>query len=582
MEEKDLQDYIAAFKRRIKTVGVIAGAIVVTSLLLAFLLPPTYRSSATILIEEQEIPTEMVRSTITTFAAQRLQTINQRVMTRANLEKIIEKFDLYADKRKRNPMEEIIDKMREDLSFEPISAEVIDPRTGQPSKATIAFALSYDGRNPGLVQRVANEVTSLYLEENLKSRTQKTAETSGFLQEEAKRLGDFVAEMEGKLAEFKEAHLHSLPEYKEMNLQFMDRTERELMDINDQVRTLEERKVFLDAELAQIKPESDMYSSTGQRIMSPADRLKILQTEYLALSSKYSEKHPDVVKARQELEAMRKEVGSGENSGIDQVKELGDLRSQLTAALQKYSEGHPDVVKLKKQITSLEDSINRLSTLKAAKEVAAKEADNPAYISLMTQRKTVDQDVAALAKKRVELRVKLEDYEKRLGATPDIERQYLELVRDYDNASMKFRELKAKELEAKIAEELEKKSKGERFSIIEPPMLPEKPIKPNRTAIAALGFILAIAAGVGYVLLLETLDKTVRGSRVVIALTGVAPIATIPLLIDQDQMAEKVSRRTLIFMASLIGAGVLLLLLIHFFVSPLDVLWFRALRKLEG
>jgi uncharacterized protein involved in exopolysaccharide biosynthesis len=580
MEEKTLQDYIAAAKRHRRVALAIGGGVLVIALLTAFLYPPTFRSNSTILIEEQEIPTELVRSTITTFAAQRLQTINARVMTRANLEKIIEKYDLYPKERVKNPMEEVISKMREDISFEPISAEVIDPRTGQPSKAVIAFSLSYDGRNPSLVQRVTNEITNLYLEENLKSRAQKTAETAGFLQDEARHMSEYVSQVEAKLAAFKEAHVNTLPEQKTLNMQQVQILDRDLSDVDTQIRTLDERKTFLDAQLAQIKPESATYSSTGERILNPTDRLKSLKTQYLTLASKYSEKHPDVVKAKQEMEAMQREVNKTGSADADDVKRLDELRTERVALLEKYSESHPDVVKLQQQIARLEADVAAAANAPAEQAVVAENADNPAYINLSTQRKSIDQEVASLRQKKAELRQKMEDFNSRLNTMPDVERQYLELVRDYDNAAAKFRELKAKEMEANIAEELEKKSKGERFSIIEPPMLPEKPVKPNRIAIGLLGFFLAIGSGLGYVILLETLDKSIRGSRQIAAITGYAPLVTIPLMLTEEAR-QALDRRKLLIAAAAAGGLIAALVLVHFMFSPLDVLWFRVLRKLD-
>jgi len=581
MEEKSFEDYRAALKRHRLPALAIAAALLLGVGLIALLYPATYRSTATILIEEQEIPTELVRSTITTFAAQRLQTISQRVMTRANLERIIGKFELYPKERKRDPMEEVVKQMRKDISFEPISAEVIDPRTGQPSKATIAFSLSYDGPDPALVQRVANEVTSLYLEENLKSRTQKTAETSGFLEEEARHMGEYVSEVEKRLAEFKESHLHSLPEHKDLNLQFLERTERELSEIDYQIRGLDEKRVYLDSQLALIKPESNLYASTGERILAPADRLKALKTQYLALASKYSERHPDVVKAKQEMEAMQREVARPTGPGPDAVKRLTELRTEAAARAQRYSAEHPDVVQIRQQIQALEESLAHPAAVPAERSTAVREADNPAYITLESQRNGIDQDLAMLAKKKGELRKKIGEYETRLMATPDIERQYLELVRDYDNATHKFRELKAKELEAKIGQELEKKSKGERFSIIEPPMLPEKPVKPNRIAIGLLGVFLALGAGIGYVLLRESIDTSIRGAKRIAAITGHLPLAVVPIAPPLPQPANVQWARLATTVIAAAGALVAIATAVHFSLGPLDVLWFRLLRQIE-
>lgn len=165
MEEqtKDLKDYLDAFRRRRTSILVTAACIFTVSVLVALLWPSVYRSAATILIEEQEVPPDLVRSTITSYATQRIQTINQRVMTRANLMLIVEKYDLYRSKRRHETTEEILERMRKDVKVEMINADVIDPRSGRPTPATIAFMLSYEGEIPGMTQKVASELTSLYL-----------------------------------------------------------------------------------------------------------------------------------------------------------------------------------------------------------------------------------------------------------------------------------------------------------------------------------------------------------------------------------------------------------------------------------
>ncbi|MGX2030123.1 GumC family protein [Methylocaldum gracile] len=580
MEEKGLHDYMAGFKRSKSQFAAILTGILFLTLLLAVLLPPTYRSTATILIEEQEIPPELVRSTITTYATQRLQMISQRVMTRSNLNKIIEKFDLYADARQRLTEEEIIKRMRDDIALDTISADIIDPRTGRPSTATIAFTLAYDSRNPDLAQRVANEITSLYLEENLKTRTQRTAETSDFLKEETRQMGDYVSVLEKKLADFKEQNLNSLPEQKQINIELMDRTERELMQIDNEILSLEDRKFYLDGQLAQIKPDVPVISSTGERILSPQDRLKSLKTEYLAMVSRYSDKHPDVVKARLEIASLKMDAGDSD-SGLEMAKHLAQLDGQLASLREKYSENHPDIVNLRKQISALEAELRKAQTTRAVRDIAASQPENPAYITLQAQRDGTLQDLRVLRQRREEVKAKLGAYESRLLQSPKVERQYLELFRDYENATARYRELRAKAMEAEVAEQLEKKSKGERFSIIEPPLLPEKPIKPNRPAIAFLGVMLAIAGGFGYVLLIENMDKSIRGAKLITGLAGGPPLAVIPYFETDEDISQQQKMRSVGMLAGL-GFILLILALVHWLWIPLDVLWFRGLRKMDS
>jgi len=312
MEEqtKELRDYIDAFRRRQKSILSVVGVIFVISVCTAMLWPPTYRSTATILIEEQEIPQDLVRSTITSFATQRIQTTSQTVMTRANLMQVIEKYGLYRKKRRFNTTEEILDSMRKDINVEMINANVIDPRTGQPTQATIAFTLSYDGDNPEVTQKVASELTSLYLNENLKTREEKASETYDFLSAEADKLKTHIAELETQIADFKQKNAGRLPELLQLNMQLKERTESDLRDVENQLRALDDRKFYLEGQLAQINPLSPVVNDEGQQVADPVTRLKMLRSQYISAAAKYAPDHPDVVRLRREIEALEKQTGS--------------------------------------------------------------------------------------------------------------------------------------------------------------------------------------------------------------------------------------------------------------------------------
>ena len=165
MEEnvKGLGDYLAILKRRRWQLIVPAVLIFAAAAAAALLLPPVYKSTATILVEQQEIPQDLVRTTVTSFAAERIQVISQRVMTTAKLGEIIERFNLYPDERRKVPLSDVVEKMREHIDLDMIDADVIDPRSGRASEATIAFTLGYQSDSPQLAQKVANEMVSLYL-----------------------------------------------------------------------------------------------------------------------------------------------------------------------------------------------------------------------------------------------------------------------------------------------------------------------------------------------------------------------------------------------------------------------------------
>lgn len=582
MEEqiKELKDYLNAFRRHRVQIIAVSSVLFVVSLLVAFLWPPTYRSMATILIEEQEVPSDLIRSTVTSFAAQRIQTISQTIMTRANLMQIVNKYNLYADRRGRDTTEEILDRMRKDINLGMINSDVIDPRSGRPEQATIAFTLAFEGDNPEITQKVASELTSLYLNENLKTRTKSATETVDFLNTEADKLNQHISEVEAKIAAFKKQHADTLPDLLGLNMQLTDRTERDLSDLDSQMRTLDDRKFYLQGQLALLDPMSPMVSDSGGKVSDPETRLKILRAEYVSASAKYSPDYPDVVRLRREIAEMEKQTGSVDSSS-EQAKDLAKARADLTAAREKYSADHPDVIRLTKLVAALEASLKNKSQPATPETTVAKEQpDNPAYVTLKADLEGVKSEMQSLAAKRDVLNAKLVEYQKRTAQTPEVESGYLALKRDYDDSVKEYQQAQAKQMEAQVGQQLEKDSKGERFSLIDPPHLPEEPIKPKRPAIIILGLVLSIFSGFGSVAVAEGIDTSVRGAHGVMAAVDAPPLSVIPYLrnSEDERRDKKIKKRMIV---SITGSIVVAILIIHFFVIPLDVLWFRGLRKVN-
>ena len=346
-QEKTIQDYLGMLSRRKLPMFFTMAGVFLLGVVVALVWPPTYRSKATILIKEQDIPTELVRSTVTSYAAQRIQTISQRVMTRSNLLQIIEKYDLYKKDRKNKTTEDVVDEMRDDIKLKMIDADVVDPRSGRPTTATIAFTLSYDGDNPDSTQKVAGELTTLFLQENIKTRKEKASETYDFLTEESNKLKNKISELETKLADFKDKHAESLPEMQQLNMSLMDRTEREQDSLDAELRSRKERKFYLEAQLEQTNPLTNMRSATGVSILDPASRLKALEAEYASLTARYSPEHPDVIKMKREIDGLRAQVGSVSDS-VEKARQLSKARAELASMQKKYAPDHPDVIRLQK------------------------------------------------------------------------------------------------------------------------------------------------------------------------------------------------------------------------------------------
>ena len=168
--ELTLHDYIDILKRRALIMLAIIVVIIMSATAVAVLLPPVYQSSGTILIESQQISTEFISNTVTGIASERIEVIKQRVMTRENLQQIIKKYNLFrGDERVAS---ELIADLRKRIKIKLLSTDLGGRKRGT---ATIAFSISYEDRYPELAYRVTNELVTLFLDENIKSRKRVTS-----------------------------------------------------------------------------------------------------------------------------------------------------------------------------------------------------------------------------------------------------------------------------------------------------------------------------------------------------------------------------------------------------------------------
>jgi len=515
-EVKTIQDFRGILKRRKRALILPALIVFVIAAVVALALPSIYRSTATILIEEQEIPREYVMSMVTSYAEQRIQSSTQRIMSSSRLLEIMNRFNLYADLRERWTIEEIIDKMRKDIKFETISAEVVDRRTGRPTAATIAFSVSYEGKNPGIVQQVANVLSSLYLEENLRVRGEKTAGASKFIEDEMKEVQASLAKQDAKIAEYKQKHLNTLPELNQMNIQELERLERSLEQSEIQIRTLRERESFFKTQLASIPPD---FANPDK------DLLKGLRVKLVSLKSRYSDQYPDVIKTKAEIAELEKKLSAPGTGPI------GD------------------------------------------------KPDNPAYINLASQLSGVQSEIDSLRKQVFAFQKRRDEYRRRMQAAPGVEEGYRVLIGERNNLQVKYDDLMKKHMETKVASGMEKGQMGERFTLIDPARMPEKPVRPNIPAILLIGLFLGIGSGVGAASLREYSDQSVRSGEVLTKATGFPVLGSIPEILTPQDIARMKKKRMI-----LIGSILLLIIIgvtvFHFFIMDLDVFWARLMRKL--
>jgi polysaccharide chain length determinant protein (PEP-CTERM system associated) len=513
-----LNDYFEIIKRRKWSFILPATIISVAAAVVALTQPSIYKSTSMILIEEQDIPTDFVKTTVTSYAEQRLQSIHQRIVSFSRLLKMVNRFNLYPELKKRWTSEQIVSKMRDDITLKSISADAIDRRTGR--EATIAFTLSYEGKSPQVVQRVANTLASLFLEENLQVREKQATETSDFLEQEMKKVKAALAQLEARMAEFKEAHINELPDLLQVNMQSLNNVASLIERLSEQLRSMNEREGYLQSQLANVP--------------------RIFEVE-------------DIEKKR-----------------------LDELKTHLAYLQARYSDQYPDVKKTSAEITELEKSLNNKNP---ASVQVHDPPPNPAYITLAAQLSSTQAEIASI--KRQILRAnKLSDlYRNRIANTPKVEEAYKAILIERDNTHAKYNDLMRKHMEARVAQGLEKEQKGERFTLIEPARLPETPDKPNRLAITFIGIVLGIGTGVGWASLREFTDLSVRDAESLVVATSFPVLASIPEFKTKRDLRRERTKRITIIIALLLctAAG---LTLFHFLVMDLNVLWAKLSRKL--
>jgi polysaccharide chain length determinant protein (PEP-CTERM system associated) len=476
--------------------------VLVLGVAVTLLLPPKYRSAGTILIESQQIPTDLVQATVTSYADERIEVIKQRVMTRENLLRIIRKYGLFADAGPTFTPSDQIDEMRETISVDLINATVRSER-GRPT--TIAFSVGFEHKRPEVAQAVANDLVTLFLDENVKVRTQRATQTTEFLSEEADKLKKELDGFEARIAQYKERNGNALADNTALAMAALQRTESDLRSVERDYASAEDALRTAD------------YVTTGDA--AGRAELDKARAEVAELSAKYTPQHPDLKAAQRRLEALESE-------------------SAKPAA-----------------------GVRRVSTRSDAREEGLR------------------QRMKMLAAERANLRARLGRMEAALARSPAVEQGLAAMTRDYQMAQKKYEEIVAKKMTAQMAENLEDDQKAERFSVIEPPTLADKPAKPDRKKLLALSLVMAMGAPFGAVSLMESLRGVVRGVGSIAALVGQQPLVTIPFI---PVAAELERRRRIAFTAAGIALALIVavLLLVHFFVLPLDVLVMKALIRL--
>lgn len=514
--ELTLFDYLAIMRHRAPYLIGTFVVVVLIAIVVAFAIPPAYRSTGTIMVESQQIPENIVPSAIRNQLDERINIIRQRVMTRDNLLRIIHKYNLFKENIGALTTSDLIDKMRDRIVIEPVISDD-SMHSSQQSQPTIAFTISFEDRNPEIALQVANDLVTLFLDWNVKLRTEGATETTAFLTQESEKLKVEVDRLEALIAAYKQQNRNALPEQLTLRMTMLSRAENDLREVERDYRSIKEELRSLEVELSAAKH--------GMVEDIPSQTLPALKAELARLSSAYKESHPDIRRLKRKIEAM-------ENAT--------DMPQPSTASV-----------------------------------------DAPSLVVYRIQAK-IDSDNArlrSLAQQREMLISKITENERAMIQTPKVEQGLDMLIRDRDSAQRKYEEIHNKKMNAQIAQNLESENKSERFTLLEPPLLPEKPFKPNRAKIFVMGFFLAIVSSGGVIMILESIDKRVRGIEALTHVLGYRPLVVIPFI----RLQEEEERRKHILKLAAIAAVIALItaiVAIHFLYMPLGALFIKTLARI--
>ncbi|MBU0544260.1 MAG: hypothetical protein KKH97_02830, partial [Proteobacteria bacterium] len=466
-----IDDYIEIFRRRIWYFIIPFLAIIAGTILYAAFAPRLYKASTLVLVSPQKVPEAFVQSTVTSGIEERLQSIAQEVMSRTRLERVISEFRLYQNESKNLSKEQVVELMQKN-----ILVELPNRRKDEKS----SFAISYIGKDPQVITAVANRLTSLFIEENLKLREQQAVGTTEFLAGELASSKVKLEELEAAVSQYKRKHMGELPEQLDSNLRIMEQLQSQYQRVGESLGAAQDRRFFIQKQLTDL--EAPGASAEPLNLTTGKDRR--LKPGSASVSTGGS------------ASSLGTEEGGGTYES--QKEALTNLLNELRS---KYTESHPDVVVTKKKLAALE---SRKVEIKETYDVKK----DPRYRELKNQLVIIDLGIGQLQGEQASIGTQLNRYRARIENIPSREQEMASLMREYQKTKESYETLYKKSQAAQQAENLEIRQKGEQFRIIDPARLPEKPFSPDIPKVLLIGLVLCLGCSFGMVIIREQLDTT--------------------------------------------------------------------------
>ena len=515
----DIKFYWAVFLRRLPYFLVLAALMSAVAVTLAFVLPPKYRSQASMLVEPQQIPGDLAELMVPINPFEQIQIIEQRLMTRENLLDLAQKVGLDAAQPDLSAGEVVRD-TRQSIEFIGFEPDVTKQR-GIPGATIIGVA--FEAPTAKLAYRGANELVNLILEENVKLRTGRAGDTLDFFQTEVQRIEAALADGAKKLADFKTENVRALPESMAMLRSQQERSQAQLIELEREESSLRNQR----ATVVWVFERTGRSATVGT--LSPEE------------------------------------------------EQLQALKSQLIQAQAVYRSESPQVRVLQSQINALEKLVTDQQASRAVPDASGQ--PTAPLSELDVELAPIDERLKFIADEKATLEKGVAETEAAISSIPKNEMVISGMERDIDSLQAQYDAALRNRGQAELGEKMEVMSKGERFSLIEQPTLPGSPSKPRRMLIAVAGLIGGVLSGLGLIVLMEMLNRSIRRPVDIANGLGIQPFATVPYIKTGTETAWK---RVAIVAALVVALGVipLALLLVHTYYMPLDLLfaaWSEAL-----
>jgi len=438
-------------------------------------LPNLYRSTATVLIERHQVSEAFVRPSITGELETRLQTISQDILSRARLEQLVTRLGLYPDLQRRLPMEALVERIRRDIRLDLKSVD----QGGRG--ATIAFTLRYQGREPQKVALVANTLASFYVAANVKLREEQATGTADFLRAQLTDMSNRVAEQERRIKDYRARYVGELPEQSAANVATVERLHAQVhLNSADQLRAMDRRAALLRqlAEATQLA-EAKQADASGT---------------------------PDAMNA-----------------------EIAKLKQQLTLLRLRFTDRYPEVIRLKSELATLERSRD---AVKAEAGDAERPAEvDPTILRIQDALGDADREVDRFKAEEKRLRHDIAVYQQRIERAPQRDQEFRELSRDYDTTKELQASLLKRYEDARLAESMEQRQRGEQFRILDAAIPATRPAAPNRPMLLIVGAVAALGTAAAAVMLAEHVDTSYHTVDQLREAMDTAVVASIPLIV---------------------------------------------------